>query len=177
MGQPPVACLRDRGSLAAADLEGMPCGLSPLGGPLIPPQSHWEDDLQAGEQLYQRSSHTVKKVLGATTDFPTWGSSKGSEKPQGIWLWRPVGFDYRTSTWLGKQALGGHKKTLLCTRTLEKGTVTPQETDPDFLWVLRNLQQSCGLTVACRGVRGTEYKGGWHKSFRRRSQVLPLPLP
>ena len=36
------------------------------------------------EQLYQRSSHTVVKVLGHTTDYPTWGSSKGTENPQGI---------------------------------------------------------------------------------------------
>ena len=28
------------------------------------------------------------KFLGPTTDFPTWGSSKGTENPQGIWLWR-----------------------------------------------------------------------------------------
>ena len=62
---------------------------------------HWADDPQTGEQLYHRSSRTVTKVLGPTTGFPTRGSSKGTEKPQGIWLWRPVGFDYRTSTGLG----------------------------------------------------------------------------
>ena len=28
------------------------------------------------------------KFLGPTTDFPTWGSSKGTENLQGIWLWR-----------------------------------------------------------------------------------------
>ena len=43
-----------------------------------------------------------------------------------------MGFDYRTSTELGKQTLGGHKQNLLCTRTQEKGAVTPQETDPDL---------------------------------------------
>ena len=42
---------------------------------------------------------------------------------------RLVGFDYRTSTGLGKQTLGGHKKNLVHTRTQEKGVVTPQETD------------------------------------------------
>ena len=52
--------------------------------PLAPPQSHQVEDAQTGEQLYQRSSHTVAKVLGPTTDFPTWGSSKGTETPQGI---------------------------------------------------------------------------------------------
>ena len=43
-----------------------------------------------------------------------------------------MGFDYRTSTELGKQTLGGHKQNLVCTRTQEKGAVTPQETDPDL---------------------------------------------
>ena len=28
--------------------------------------------------------------------------------------------------------LGEHKQNLVCTRTQEKGAVTPQETDPDF---------------------------------------------
>ena len=36
------------------------------------------------EQLYQRNSYTVKKVLGPTTNFPTWGFSKGNENLQGI---------------------------------------------------------------------------------------------
>ena len=43
-----------------------------------------------------------------------------------------MGFDYRTSTVLGKQALGGHKQNLVCTRTQEKEAVTPQETEPDL---------------------------------------------
>ena len=43
-----------------------------------------------------------------------------------------MGFDYRTSTGLGKQTLGGHKQNLVRTRTREKGAGTPQETDPDL---------------------------------------------
>ena len=46
--------------------------------------SHQADNPQAGEQFYQRNSHTVMEVLGPTTDFPTWGSGKGTETPQGI---------------------------------------------------------------------------------------------
>jgi len=61
------------------------------------------------------------KVLGPTTDSPSWGSGKGTKNPQGLWLWRLVGFDYRTSTGLGKEPLGGHKQNLVCTRTQEKG--------------------------------------------------------
>ena len=35
------------------------------------------------------------------------------------------------STGLGKQTLGWSKQNLVCTRTQEKGAVTPQETEPD----------------------------------------------
>ena len=42
-----------------------------------------------------------------------------------------LGFDYKTYTELGKQTLGGHKQHLVCTRTQEKGAVSPQETEPD----------------------------------------------
>ena len=65
-----------------------------------------------------------------------------------------MGFDYRTSTVLGKQALGGHKQNLVCTRTQEKEAVTPQVTDPDLpvsvqvslveAWVSGGLLQGWG---------------------------------
>ena len=65
-----------------------------------------------------------------------------------------MGFDYRTSTDLGKQTLGGHKQNLACTRTQEKEAVTPQETDPDLpvivqespaeVWVGSGLLQDQG---------------------------------
>ena len=44
-----------------------------------------------------------------------------------------MGYDYRISVGLGKQALGGHKQNLVHTRTQEKGVATPQETEPDLL--------------------------------------------
>ena len=43
-----------------------------------------------------------------------------------------MGFDYSTSTGLGKQTLGGQKQNLLQSRTQEKGAMTPQKTDPDL---------------------------------------------
>ena len=43
-----------------------------------------------------------------------------------------MGFDYRTSTEKGKQTLEGHKQNLVCTRTQEKGAVTPEETESDL---------------------------------------------
>ena len=143
--------------------------------PLAPPYSPWADDSQTAEQLYQRSSCTVKKVLGFTTDFPPWGSGKGTENPQGIWLLRPVGFDYRTSTGLGKQTLGGHKQKLVLTRIQEKRAVFSQETEPDLpvsvqespaeAWVSRGLLQSQG--------HWTQQCG--HNSFWRRFSLPSLP--
>ena len=64
--------------------------------------------------------------------FLNLGIQQRDWEPQGIWLWRPVGFDYRASTELGKQTLGGHKQNFVSTRTQEKGAVTPQETEPDL---------------------------------------------
>ena len=49
--------------------------------------------------------------------------------------WRPVGYDYRTSTGLGKQTPGGHKQKFVCNRSQEKGAVFPQDTEPDLPWV------------------------------------------
>ena len=43
-----------------------------------------------------------------------------------------MGFDHRMSTGLGKQTLGRHKQNLACTRSQEKGAVSPQDTEPDL---------------------------------------------
>ena len=58
---------------------------------------------------------------------------------------------------MGKQTLGGDKENLVCTRTQEKGAVTPQETDPDLsmsvqespaeTWVSSGLLQGWGHTA------------------------------
>ena len=74
------------------------------------------------------------KVLGTTSDFPTWGSSKET----GNLTLRTVGFDYRTPKGLGEtETLGGYKQYLVHTRTQGKGAVTPHETKsylPVSIW-------------------------------------------
>ena len=40
--------------------------------------------------------------------------------------------DYKTSTGMVKETLGGHKQSFVWTRSQEKGAVTPQETEPDL---------------------------------------------
>ena len=81
-----------------------------------------------------------------------------------------MGFDYRTYTGLGKESLEGQKQYLVCTRTQEKGVMTPQETDPDMpvsvqvspaeSWVGGGLLQ--GRDTECGSVRVGPLEGGHH---------------
>ena len=111
---------------------------------------------QTGEQLYQRSSRIGVKVLGSTTDFPTWGFGKKKDwespmdltlKASGIWL---QNFHRAGET----ETLREHKQNLVYTRTQEKGAVSPQETDPDYpVSVQESLAETwvnCGLSQ-CQG--------------------------
>ena len=84
-------------------------------------------------------------------DFPTWGSGKGTENPQGIWFWRPVGFENRTSSGLGKQTLGGHKQNLVHTRSQEK------ETDPDLPVGVQESWVEEWVNSGLLHSQGTEY--------------------
>ena len=107
------------------------------------------------------------KVLAPTTDFSTGRSGKGTEELQGLWLWRPVGLDYRTSTSQGKQTLGGHKHNLVHTNTPEKGAVTSQETEPDFpVSVQQSLVEAWVDSGLLQG-QGHWMQQWWHKSFWR----------
>ena len=143
--------------------------------PLAPPQSRWADNPQTAEQLYQGNSHTIKKVLGPQQIFPNLEFSKGTENPQGIWLWRPVGFDYRTSTGLGKPTLGGHKQNLVHTRSQEKEQFSHKRLSQTCLCVPRSLQQRHGSTVAWCGVRSTEYNSACTSPFQGGHQYLHCP--
>ena len=74
---------------------------------------------------------TAAKVLGPTTDFPTWGSSK-----EGLRIPREFDFEGRWDLITdfhrtGKQRHLEDKQNLVHTRTQEKGVVTPQETEAD----------------------------------------------
>ena len=104
------------GVLAAADQPGM-CGM------WAPPQRYGADNPQMGEQVYQRSSHTVVKVLGPATHSQTWGSGQATESPQGTCLWRPVDLITELSRdW--ENRLEEHKQNFVCARTQEKAAVT-----------------------------------------------------
>ena len=152
-----VACYRDRSS-RCNNPGVMACGISPLRG-----CCHYPNVELPSRQLInwrtiipKNFSHCCKSS-GHTTGFPTWESSKEIENPQGIWLRRPVGFDYSISTELGKQTLGGRKKTLCPQEPRRKEQWPHKRLSQTSLWVSVSLGQRCGSTVHCREVRGTEY--------------------
>ena len=68
-----------------------------------------------------------------------------------------MGFDYRTFTGLGKQTLEGHKKNLVCTRTEEKGAVTPQETEPELPVTVQESPVEAWVNSGLPEVRSTDY--------------------
>ena len=99
-------------------------------------------------------SHFPVFFPGTTRDFPAWGSGKETENLQGIGHWGPVGFDYRTSTGLGKWTPGGHKQKFVCTRRQEKGAVSLQETETDLpVTVKESPDRQFGL----RPTKGREH--------------------
>ena len=71
--------------------------------------SDWKTIAPQGGQLnklennFTKEVMTLADVLGTTADFPPWRLGKGAEYSQGIWLWRPVDYDYGTSTGLGRR--------------------------------------------------------------------------
>ena len=67
-----------------------------------------------------------------------------------------MGFDYRISTELGKQTLGGHKQKRVCTRSQEKGAVSPKMTELDFLM---RVQESGGSMGQHFGLRPNNREG------------------
>ena len=113
------------------------------------------------------------------TDSPTRGSGKGTENLQGIWLWRPVGFDYRTCTPLGTQTLGRHKQNLVCASGQEKGVMTPQETVRFACECSRVSAGGMGRQwpAARSGALTTKALGVLYKFFWRKLPSPPLPPP
>ena len=97
--------------------------------------------------------------------FPNLGIWQRGWDPPGIWLWRPVAFDYSISTWMGKHF--GGTQTKLCTPGAERREHWPRKRlSQTCLWVSRSLWQRCGSRHWIQQC--------WHNSFWRRS---PLPLP
>ena len=103
--------------------------------------------------------------------FQACRSGKGTGYPQGIWLWRPVGFNYRTSTGLLEKdsTLKGDKPNLECTMTQWKGAGTPQDTKAD-LHAKGGVSCGGGSAGASCGDKGT---GSSHPG-RRPSAWVPL---
>ena len=95
--------------------------------------------------------------LGPRTDFPTWGSGKGIENPQRIWLWRPVGFDSRTSTGLGKQNFEGTKKPYVYQDPGERSS-DPTRDWARFACECPGVSRGGMCWQACCRFRGSDHK-------------------
>ena len=145
-----VACRGDRGSgCSRPERHRVGHKFSRRRSPLAPPERSQADNPQTGEQLYQRCSRTAAKVLRPTIDFPAWRS--------GEVLRTCRGFEYRNSIGLGKQTLGGHSKTLCAPEPKRKKQWPHKRLSQTYLWMFWSLWGRRAWTVACCGVRGTDY--------------------
>ena len=83
------------------------------------------------QSIYQRNSHTVKKVLGPTTNFPTQRPAKALRT---TWVfdfggqWDLITDFHRT----GKTDFGRAQTKPGAHRNQDKGAVSPQEIDSDL---------------------------------------------
>ena len=125
-------------------------------------------------EAWSAALHGVAKSWTWLSDWTDWTESYGADKsPQGIWLWRPVGFDYRTSMGLGKQTFGGHRVILVHTRSQEEGPVSPQETESDLPVSVRgSLVEEWVDSLALDGAEPCPSTENWIKDLL--SMVPPI---
>ena len=108
------------------------------------PIPNWVGDSKLKTIIPKKFSHCCESYRPHIR-LPAWEFGQGTGNPQGIWLWGPGGFDYRAFIGLGEtETLGGHKQNFVCTRTQEKGAVTPTGD-----WARPTCE--C-LKVFCRGL-------------------------
>ena len=149
-------------ALAAADLGGTACGVSPLGR-----GRHWPTIEPLSRRHTNCRTIIAKKFLHCCK-----GSRAHNRFPNlGIWQkdWEPP----------------GKQQNLLCTRTWEKGAMTPQETEPDLpvivleslveAWVDRGLPWGQGhwLPQSWELQYVGIYKSFWRPNYREGTQPYP----
>ena len=100
--------------------------------PLAPPQNSQVSDPSTGEQLYNKSSHTVAKFLGSTTDLPNWGSGKGTGNPQRSDFAGQWDLITKLSQVWGNTDSWRVQINLVCTRIQGKRAMIPQENELDL---------------------------------------------
>ena len=97
------------------------------------------------------------KVLGPTTDFPTWGFSKGIENPQGILTLKASGVWWQNFHRTGERDSWRAQTKTCADQDPGKRSSDHKRLSQTCLWVSRRLRQRHRSTVVCRGVRDTEY--------------------
>ena len=108
------------------------------------------------------------KVLSPTSGFSTWEFDKGAGNPQGIWPWRPPGFDYSTSTGLEER----ETPLLEGTNTISHA---PRPKGKEQ-WPQRRLIQNYLLLLGGSPVEAWDSKGSWQGRGHWQQQSWKVPL-
>ena len=113
--------------------------------PLSLPQSRRSGNPQTGEQLYQRGSCTVAKVLGPTKISQPGEPAKALRTPKETDSWRV--------------------QLNLVHQDPEKGLVTPRETEPHLSVSVRESLVEVWVDSALLRIRGTKYNSPGNQSM------------
>ena len=142
--------------------------------------------IPAGWATHKLENNNTKKLSHCWERFwaPHWASQPG-DLAKGLGIPRKSGCegqkdllqDFHKTRGNRDSTLRGHKQNLSCTRTQEKGAVTPQETEPDLpasvggspvkIWVSSGSPQGWEMAAAVLGSA----------SWREASWRLPLTPP
>ena len=108
--------------------------------------TNWRTVIPKKFSYWCRSSKAHNRLLNL-------GIWQATGNPQGIWHWRPEGFDYRSSTALRKQTLGGHKQTFCTPGPWRKEQWPHKRLSQTCLWVSQGLLRRCGQWWPGAGLR------------------------
>ena len=99
------------------------------------------------------------EVLSSMSSSPDWRSGKETRNTKVIWLWRPAGFDRKTSTGVRDTEtllLEGTNKTLHAIGPRAEEQWPHRRLNQIYLPVLKGLLWRCGLAAAHNRERGTD---------------------
>jgi len=118
------------------------------------------------------------KALVSTSDFPTWGSGKGTGNPEEIWLWQTLEFDYRTCTALGKTETPVVRRcglAVVCCRKRGTGSSSPGKCV--LAWSL-SWRSPLALTFSSvQFSRSVMSNSLWSHGLQHARPPCPSPLP
>ena len=137
-------------------------------------QSRWPHKLQNN---YTKEILTLLKSSRTPHRLPNLVIWQRDWEPPGNLILEASGIWLKNLNRTGKQTLRGHKQNLVHIRSQEKGTVSPQETEPDLPVSVRESPAEVWVNSGLLQGQGHWIQQCMHKSFWRIIFITPIQQP